>query len=424
MLGLNPIPGCLVTSGVSGMNKAMMRRSRRRVRFDNPDQDFMFQWTLGCASLGGIEPGEAFEIAANIEDGDPESWVSAFEQAAIRFADAARRADLHRERTQGELWLKAFHARRNAHMLWRPSRPGFAANLAQTRDALAHASCRLGLPLRELTVETPAGQLPVMWADAGFTPAGLAIVFGGGDTIREDCWFFLGAGGVPRGWHVALVDTPGNSDSAARGVLATDRFDWMVPLTDGLAGRPEVDPARVAAVGFSGGGFLAMHAAAASPRIRACVGNSAIHDMAAILRQELPAALLHSPKPLQRMAMSIAGHANRIGAANVEKYLWQFGVEGMSEFTDMIGGHPVPLDQVDCPVLVMLAEGDAPSLHIQARDIVDQLSPRQPGTRLREFTAAEGADAHCQFFTMRLMHAEIFDWLEQQLPAKTGTTST
>lgn len=39
---------------------------------------------------------------------------------------------------------------------------------------------------------------------------------------------------------------------------------------------------------------------------------------------------------------------------------------------------------------------------------------------LREFTAAEGADGHCQLNNLRLAHAVVFDWLDRVFGRDSG----
>jgi hypothetical protein len=47
---------------------------------------------------------------------------------------------------------------------------------------------------------------------------------------------------------------------------------------------------------------------------------------------------------------------------------------------------------------------------------------RQRGVEvtLREFTAAEGADGHCQVNNLRLAHLVIFDWLDRVFGLEPG----
>jgi hypothetical protein len=52
-------------------------------------------------------------------------------------------------------------------------------------------------------------------------------------------------------------------------------------------------------------------------------------------------------------------------------------------------------------------------LKCQAHVLFDDFSCREVNVTLREFTAAEGADGHCELNNLRLLHLVIFDWLDR-----------
>ena len=74
----------------------MFERSRTKVRFSNEDMDYLFQVVLGYHTYGGARFGELFRAAAKVEDGDPESWISAFREmgdgSSVRPGSSRRRA--------------------------------------------------------------------------------------------------------------------------------------------------------------------------------------------------------------------------------------------------------------------------------------------------------------------------------------------
>src|SRR5690606_29218420 len=84
------------------------------------------------------------------------------------------------------------------------------------------------------------------------------------------------------GYGVLMIDARGHGDSGGR---AMD-FGWhgdadIVAATAFLAGRPEVDPDRIGAVGMSMGGEQAIGASGGDPRIRAVVAEGATARTAA-----------------------------------------------------------------------------------------------------------------------------------------------
>ena len=101
-------------------------------------------------------------------------------------------------------------------------------------------------------------------------------------------------------------------------------------------------------------------------------------------------------------------------AISLRKYAWQFGT---SDFAAAVRGVlessvPVPSNSISVPSLFLMGEAEAPELKRQTRDLAAELERRGVDVTVREFTAADGADAHCQVNNLRLMHTVVFDWLD------------
>lgn len=60
--------------------------------FRNGTMDFMAGWLLGYSQQGGMSPGALLDGCSRMENGDPQSWVKVFTQAAEDAADRAIRA--------------------------------------------------------------------------------------------------------------------------------------------------------------------------------------------------------------------------------------------------------------------------------------------------------------------------------------------
>src|SRR6201996_7359732 len=85
------------------------QRLARKCRFDDPNMDLFFLAALGWGKSGGLDVGEAFEIASHVTDGDADSWIRAFEQQAkLLDTQADVWADRGWTRAAGEMRLKAF----------------------------------------------------------------------------------------------------------------------------------------------------------------------------------------------------------------------------------------------------------------------------------------------------------------------------
>ena len=116
--------------------------------------------------------------------------------------------------------------------------------------------------------------LPAYFVKADASGPGPAVVmFDGLDNAKEMSVLFGGVEIASRGIHVLAIDGPGQGE-ALRLQGIPSRYDYEVPgaaALDYLIARGDVDPKRVAVMGFSMGGYYAPRAAVMEPRFAACV---------------------------------------------------------------------------------------------------------------------------------------------------------
>lgn len=67
----------------------IFQRHARRIAFKDVDLDFYLLWAIGFSAYQGAEIGECLYVAAQINERDPTSWVSAWLAMADRLAHAA-----------------------------------------------------------------------------------------------------------------------------------------------------------------------------------------------------------------------------------------------------------------------------------------------------------------------------------------------
>ena len=121
----------------------------------------------------------------------------------------------------------------------------------------------------------------------------------GADTPRQPAYHTIADPLVAQGWLIASLDMPAHGEDRRPGEPDNALLAWAQRLQAGeplvstftetvsallnhLIAIGRVDPNRIAAAGISRGGFLALHAAAADPRIRAVVGLSPVTDLRAL----------------------------------------------------------------------------------------------------------------------------------------------
>jgi hypothetical protein len=116
------------------------------------------------------------------------------------------------------------------------------------------------------------------------------------------------------------------------------------------------------------------------------------------------------------------GHrrADPINRAVFSQIIWRFGLK-LSLHPRDIGRRltkayrylrygKVKPAEVQCPVLCLAGEGEAPITLTIARECATQLP--HPLKKLIIFTHEEGGGAHCQVDNLRLPNTAMFDWLD------------
>ncbi|MCC7022163.1 MAG: alpha/beta fold hydrolase, partial [Thermomicrobiales bacterium] len=111
-------------------------------------------------------------------------------------------------------------------------------------------------------------------------PRPTILFHGGFDSTLEELYPAAGAAAIERGYHCLAFAGPGQG-RALREQGLPFRPDWeavVTPVVDVALARPEVDPSRLALLGWSYGGLLAPRAAAFEPRIAALIAWDGIYD--------------------------------------------------------------------------------------------------------------------------------------------------
>jgi pimeloyl-ACP methyl ester carboxylesterase len=402
------------------MNTMLFKRSNVRVRFKNEDMDFVFQWLLGYHTYGGASFGELFQAASAIRDGDPASWIEAFLTLGQRLRASAEELERSgRQRSARSVYLRAFTGLRGAAQLMSPRKDErFRATVAGFEECFARATPGFGHRVEVVGIPFGADLLPahLHLADRAPGPRPALIALGGGDSYVQDLYFWAGAAGPKRGYHVLAVDLPGQGGTPFRGMhLRPDCERPVAAVVDYLLTRPEVDRARVAAYGISGGGYAVTRAVSFERRIAAAIADTPIYDLQRALTSSIPSVLLRPASSwLGRLAWKLAGRANAVGVNNLEKYAWQAGMPTVAQALDRLGGATrVNVAAIECPMLCLAGEADPPECLTQTREVFEQL--RDARKQKRVFTAAEGAAAHCHVDNFPLLHEVVFDWLDAVL---------
>jgi len=206
-------------------------------------------------------------------------WREEWAAMADRIAGVADTAAAEgRPITAGHHYMRAGNYYYNAERFIPPG----AEKMAMYRKALRayHAAMeRLYPEIERVEVPYEGTSLPayfVRGAGSGRRPT--VVLFDGMDNAKEMSVIFAGLDFAKRGINTLAIDGPGQAE-ALRLRNIHGRHDYEVAGTaayDYVASRPEVDPKRVAVMGYSFGGYHAPRIAAFEKRYAAAVAFGAI----------------------------------------------------------------------------------------------------------------------------------------------------
>jgi len=400
-------------------------RSSTRVRgFDDPELDFQLLRQLGSAPYGGASIGEPLAVAATL-GGSAAGWTDAFASLGDRQrADAEARAAAGHGISARDRYLHACNSYRAAEYFAPAGTPRHAELGLASRAAFLAAAPDLAGQVEELWLPWEDQRLPGYW----LTPPGCSgpgptlVATSGFDGTLEETYFQVGRAALERGWRVLLICGPGQMDvtrtePGTHFVPDTER--WVGPWLDKALERPEVDPARLALLGISFGGYFVTRAAAHDHRIGALVANSPIADLHAYMVSFVAPQLggdpevVLSPSEDVRLDEIDAIPDTVMPAAAKEmtrSLITRFGRQSFLDTFAYLREFTADPKAITCPALAMVGSGEGGEPKAQFDRFCDELAG--PVTQ-HTFTPQDGADSHCQLGNLTYSAAVMFDWLDE-----------
>ena len=397
-------------------NEAILKRQKYNIRFKNGDMDFMLNWAIGISQIIGMSASQAFYAVHGIKDGEPSGWRQGFQAQGDSQLEHAREFIQNGQNlAAGQLSLGAAYAYRAAIQYTDPTTAEFDQRIQSMQTSFRQGIDLIGVPMRPIEVPFEQTTLPGYYLEHDDQLRPLVMMVGGGDTFCEDLFYFAGYPGWKRGYNVIMVDLPGQGITPNRGQhFRADMDKPFSAVLDWVEANAAAKPAQIAVYGVSGGGYFSAQGVAADRRIHAWIASTPIFDIAETFQREMGNAL-KSPGWLLNTVMRLASSINESAEINLRKYAWQFGTSDFKSAIDgvMVQAKTVDCSGISCPSLFLVSEGEGPELQRQARVMFDDFSRRGVNVTLREFTAAQGADGHCELNNLRLLHLVIFDWLDK-----------
>ena len=385
--------------------------------------DYQFVRTMGCVTYEGAALGECYETASRIEDEKESSYTEAWRVTAERVEAIARKslAGGHLVSAR-EAFLRASSYWREVGFYQSTIDPKCRAGWERQRECFTQAGKLMDLPFEAVSIPYENGKsLPgyFLKADASAKPRPTLMSVGGGDSLAEELYFWGGgAAAIRRGYNALLFEIPGQRGAmySNPGAELFYRPDTEVPLKyvcDWALGRADVDPKRLALVGWSLGGNFAPRAAAFEKRIKACIASTTTPNMQTSILEMLG---LPGDQPYPRnleSKLDLSTVGNRFAAEGDMRYRLGASAGTIAEFIDKLSTYSLwgLEDKITCPYFNIGGQGEG-QLAVDGQKFYDKLTcPKAQHI----ITMKEGGEAHCGVNNASLAHQIIFDWLDDVL---------
>jgi len=390
--------------------------------FKDPQYSFQCLRTIGYTCSGGADIGECLSTAYRIKEEDNESWYEEWLKTAKRVETAADKfLSRGRNKSAQEAFLRASNYYRNAgfFLVTDPNDPRILETSNKSRNCFLKASRLSEFPIKPVRIPFEKTTLPgyLCLVDNSGKKRPLLIIHSGFDGTAEELYFGIASAAVKRGYNCLLFEGPGQGEVIRKQKIPF-RPNWetvVTPVVDFALKQPGVDPQKIVLIGFSFGGYLAPRAAAFEHRLKACIANGGVYDFYdSVIKRNPPniEEILSNEEASKEFDADVREEMKTdVDTAWVfGNGMWTFGAKSPSEWLRMLKPYNMKdcADKITCTMLVVDSEGDK-DLPGQAKQLYDAL--RCPKEYML-FSAAEGAEEHCQMGAVMISNERILNWLD------------
>ena len=397
--------------------------------FNDDGFNYKIQDMLGQIRSGCGDAGEILATVAAITDGDDESWVTAWRALGDRVAKIADDAAAEHPVSAREAYLRAatYYAAvldevDGVHDAAPPLDAAFAAH-RRCLDAWANLCdprvTKVDIPYEGSTM--PGWFFSADRSDAGAATKRPTLVINNGSDGAVTEVVGLAAAAVARGYHAFTFDGPGQQSMLFEHQIPF-RADWeavITPVTDYLLTRDDVDAERLAIYGISQAGYWVPRALAFEHRYRAAIVDPAVTDVSSSWVGHLPKEMADMLRTGDRATFDQWMQFGSSAKDEQEQQVlaWRgkpYGIDDPYDLFTAVLTYRIDADlatKITTPLLITAPEGEQfwPG---QSKQLSDMLTCTN---ELVPFTAAEGADRHCEPMARSLVEQRLFDWLDGAL---------
>jgi dienelactone hydrolase len=366
------------------------------LRWSNAMQIVKGMVGYGAAAMAEID---AITLRLRARAAEPELdkvWAEEWSREADRVAAIGDAADKEGNTiTAGNQYMRAGNYYYSAERFIPPG-PDKAAMYDKALRRYQGAMARLHPEIERVEVPYENQSLPAWFVKGrGLGKRPTVVLFDGMDNAKEMSVIFAGLDFQKRGINTLAIDGPGQSEPLRlRSIYGRHDYEAAgIPAYDYVTSRPEVDPKRVAVMGYSFGGYHAPRICAHDKRYAACVAFGAMHwNVHDFVKG-------HAPADPRQTSASTFQFRWVVGAPDNETALeWskRYTLEGVAQ-------------KVECATLILHGESDRIVPLDAARKLYEAIGASNK--HLKIFTAAEGGAEHCQVDNRQLGVDYIGDWL-------------
>jgi hypothetical protein len=370
---------------------------KKSLYFKDPFMDLGFLHTLTLHGFKGSELGECYSAAAQIRDGDVESYKIAWNNLAEQVEKIARDAEAKGHRVSArQAYLRAVSYYRNVSIGLRPSDPAFQPTIRKYRTLFHKFAALSDPPIEVIEVPYEGKTLPgyFLRPDASGRKRPTIIV---ADNVGEELYYW-GIPAIERGYNALFVDSPGIGLNPFNGIGF--RTDTEVPINaaiDYLLSRSDVDTSRIVIYGGGeNGGYIMTRAATHAKHIAACIVDPLISDMELIAPSFL------------RNVFHASESKDTLGSIYADLLALTCSITSDPSKSEDIKRMKADTSLITCPMLCLTDSTDYPEVHRQAREAV----ATTPNSTLRNFTSADRTEGYRELDNFSLKHRVMFDWLD------------
>jgi hypothetical protein len=392
------------------------------------DDDFQFatEGVLGGTFHRAADVGEVLATIDHIPNGKAAAWVEQWTATADRLAaQADADADAGRRRSAAARYLRAasYYSEASDKADATPDTTLFTTLWERHRAAWDRFVDLCDLDVERIAIPYEDTTLPGYFFRCGAPgePRRTLIYNNGSDGSVVGAWVRGIADALDRGWNAMTFDGPGQNAALVRQGIPF-RPDWenvLTPVVDHLVARPDVAPDRIAVMGVSQGGYWVPRAVAFEHRVAAAIADPGVVDVSTTMLAHLPGPLVKLLDAGDRAKFDRdMGWALKLSPATRTMMAWRmrpYGVTSPFDFFTAARQYALTDEQlaaITCPMLVTDPEHEQFWPGQSARMYEALTCPKE----LAAFTAAEGADGHCEPAATGIRGERLFDWLDEQLP--------